>query len=198
MKFSAFCYFILVAILLQAQTPEPLSIGSQAPTFTGIDQYGDSINLDKLLQNGSVVVVFYRGQWCPHCNRQMAALQDSLRMIRELGATVVAITPEKEEEIQKTINKSDAKFSIIYDENHQIMDRYKVTFELEGTLRTVYRLGGININKAARNEDRVLPVPATYIINKEGIIIGRHFDEDYTVRMPVINIIDVLKKSNTY
>lgn len=195
MRFLTF-FILLFSISLSvlAQNPEPLFIGDKAPNFLALDQFDNRVSLRERLKEGPVVVVFYRGQWCPHCNRHMSQIQDSLQMILDAGASVIAITPEKGEKIEKTIKKSGARFSIIYDENHRIMDKYNVTFKLSGWKRFIYGLGGININKASGNKDSTLPVPATYIIAKDGTVYSSHFNQDYSERMQVIEMLEVLEE----
>ena len=174
----------------QAQNPEPLFIGDRAPNILALDQFEKRVSLKERLENGPVVIVFYRGQWCPHCNRHMSQIQDSLQMILDAGASVIAITPEMGEKIEKTTEKSDANFSIIYDENHRIMDKYRITFKLSGWKRFIY---GININKASGNKDSALPVPATYIIAQDGTVFSSHFNEDYSERMTVKDMLTALQ-----
>ena len=181
---STFCAF--------AQHPSPLFIGAKAPNFIALDQFQKRVSLNDRLKDGPVIVVFYRGQWCPHCNKHMSQIQDSLQMILDAGASVIAITPEKGEKIEKTVEKSGASFSIVYDENHRIMDKYNVTFKLRGWKRFVYGLAGINVNKASGNKDSALPVPATYIIAQDGTVYSSHFNEDYTERMQVVEMLEVL------
>lgn len=192
-----FAFFVLLfsfSLFAQAQKPEPLYIGQKAPNILAVDQFGKRVSLKDRLKQGPVVVVFYRGQWCPHCNRHMSSIQDSLQMILDAGGSVIAITPEKGEKIEKTVEKSGATFSIVYDENHRIMDKYKVTFKLSGWKRFIYGLGGININKASGNRDSALPVPATYIIAQDGTVFSSHFNEDYSERMLVKDMVEVLKE----
>jgi len=192
-----FTFFILLfsfSLFAKAQKPEPLYIRDKAPNFIALDQFEKRVSLKDQLKEGPVVLVFYRGQWCPHCNRHMSCIQDSLQMILNAGASIIAITPEKGEKIEKTIKKSGATFSIIYDENHRIMDNYKVTFKLSGWKRFIYGLGGININKASRNKDSALPVPATYIIAQDGTVFSSHFNEDYSERMLVKDMVEVLEE----
>jgi peroxiredoxin len=184
--------FLLSSISVLAQNPEPLYIGDKAPNILAVDQNEQRVSLKDRIKKGPVIIVFYRGEWCPHCNRHMSQIQDSLQMILDAGASVIAITPEKGEKIEKTVSKTDASFSIIYDENHRIMDNYKVTFKLSGWKRFIYGFAGININKASGNKDSALPVPATYIVAKDGTIYASHFNEDYTERMQVIEMLEVL------
>lgn len=189
MKSLFFLLIFNVSFFVQAQNPEPLFIGDKAPNFVALDQFEKRVSLTERLANGPVIIVFYRGQWCPHCNRHMSQIQDSLQMILDAGASVIAITPEKGEKIEKTMKKSGADFSIVYDEKHRIMDHYHVTFKLSGWKRFIYGLGGINVNKASGNKDNALPVPATYIIAKDGTIYTSHFNEDYSERMQVIDML---------
>ncbi|WP_185968952.1 peroxiredoxin-like family protein [Carboxylicivirga sp. M1479] len=182
---------LLISTSLIAQ--EGINVSEKAPLFKAKDQNGQLIDLAKELESHKVVLVFYRGQWCPHCNRHMSALQDSLSLINDKGAKVIAITPEKSEEIDKTVEKTGLNFSVVYDENHQIMDAYAVTFTMSKSKFAAYKIYGININKASGNEDRALPIPATYIISKDGLVIDRHFEKDYKRRMSVKNILKALK-----
>ncbi len=193
-QLALFILLFFLFFFVQAQNPEPLFIGDKAPNFLALDQFEHRFSLKDRLENGPVIVVFYRGQWCPHCNRHMSHIQDSLQMILDAGASVIAITPEKGAKIEKTMEKSGATFSIIYDENHRIMDKYHVTFKLGGWKRFIYGSAGININKASGNKDNALPVPATYIIAQYGIIFSSHFNEDYTERMSVKEMLEVLSK----
>src|SRR4051812_7945550 len=82
-------------------TPAGLHINDMAPDFTAKDQSGKTINLKLELKKNTVVLVFYRGQWCPFCNKELKALEDSLHFIRSKGAIVLAVSPEKPENISK-------------------------------------------------------------------------------------------------
>jgi peroxiredoxin len=177
-----------------AVAQKPLEIGSIAPAIEATDQHGKQFSLSESAELGPAVVVFYRGQWCGYCNRHMSAIQDSLQMLTDAGAIVIAVTPEQSEYIEKTERKSGAAFSILFDENHQIMDDWAVTFTMDEKTRKRYKGFGINVNKASGNEDFALPVPATYIVAKGGKIVGRHFDEAYKYRMPVKDMLEVLNK----
>ncbi len=185
----------MLSFYLISFSQKELPLGSKAPSFIVKDQYGKTIESNKLLKKGPLVILFYRGYWCPNCNRQMSHVADSMKMITNLGATVVAITPEKGEYFKKTKKETDASFSFIYDENHKIMDDFKVTWQMGKSKSFFWKFGGINLDKSSGNKDRALPVPATYIIGQSGKIIGGYFNEDHTKRMAVSQILKVLKKA---
>src|SRR4029079_1574669 len=193
-------FFLLIGFIFSffvdaQEKPEGLFINSKAPDFKAIDQYGKEIRLKDVLKDSAVVLIFYRGQWCPYCNKQLKKLEDSLQMIKEKGARLIAITPEKPEFISKTIEKTKASYPLIYDKEMKIMKAYAVAFEVDE--RTVSRYKNADIDLAAangQNEKVYLPVPAVYIISKkEGTIVYRYFDFDYKKRASVKEILEQLK-----
>ena len=137
-------------------------------------------------------MVFYRGQWCPYCNRQLKELQDSLSFLQAKGATLVAISPEKPANISKTVEKTNAAYSVIFDDRLKIMKSYDVAFAVDSNTIERYKKFGIDFNDANGSNGAILPVPAVYIINKEGRIVFKHFDTDYRKRVSVREILEHL------
>jgi peroxiredoxin len=169
--------------------PVGLNIGDIAPDFTAKNQNNKDVNLKELLKSGPVVILFYRGEWCPYCNRQLKALEDSLASISAKGANIVAISPEKLENINKTIEKTNITYNVVTDEESQIMNAYKVAFELDEKTTEKYKGYGINLIERNGSNGNNLPVPAVYIISKEGKITYRYFDVDYKKRASVQEIL---------
>ena len=180
-------------ILLAQEKPEGLFINSKAPDFKAKDQHGKDIRLKDGLKQGPVVLVFYRGHWCPFCNRQLKKLEDSLQFIRDKGATLIAVSPEKPENISKTVEKTGADYSILHDEGLKIMKAYEVEFEVQENTINRYRNTGIDLEKINGKDWKYLPVPAIYIIDKESNITYRFFDTDYKKRPSVQEILKNLK-----
>ena len=192
-KLISFLSFLFVVSSVSAQeAPEGLFLSSKAPDFKAKDQNGDEIKLKDLLKKGKVVLVFYRGQWCPYCNKELSRLQDSLQLIRDKGATLLAVSPELPENVSKTVEKTKAEFSILYDEGLKIMKAYDVEFEVQENVLTRYRNSGLDIEKFNGKNGKYLPVPAVYIIDKEQTIVYRFFEPDYKKRPSVKDILDNL------
>lgn len=181
-----------VLISMAQEAPEGLFISSKAPDFKAKDQNGAEIRLKDVLKKGKVVLVFYRGQWCPYCNKQLKKLQDSLQLIRDKGATLIAVSPEKPESILTTVEKTKASFSILHDEKLKIMKAYDVDFEVPENTITRYRNSNIDIEKNNGDNGKYLPVPAVYIIDQESTITYRFFEPDYKKRPTVKEILDNL------
>ena len=119
-----------------ARTAAPLAVGSVAPAFKGLDAASRPVELRQLLKKGPVVLYFYRGQWCPYCNKQLSQLQDSLQLLTAKGAQVVVVTPETQENIGKTVAKTKAAFPIVHDQDFAIMTAYHTAYHTAFTVAT--------------------------------------------------------------
>lgn len=187
--------FLSCTLFSNAQgKPEGLFINSKAPEFKARDAEGKEVSLRDLRKKGPVVVLFYRGNWCPYCNRQLRKMQDSLQLITDKGATVIAITPEMAEGVSKTREKTGASFMIVSDVDMKIANAYKVAYELDA--RTVERNKNAGIDLLETNGQKgkaYLPVPAVYIINKDGAVTYRFFEEDYKKRPSVRELLSEIK-----
>lgn len=198
MKKAIFLFSVLymVSSALTAQTatvfPTGLKVGDVAPMFSAKDQNGKTVMLKQALKKGPVVILFYRGQWCPFCNKQLSNFSDSLQMLIGKGASVLAITPETEENVKKTVEKTRSSFSILDDHGMAIMKMYKVNFSVDENTITKYKGYGIDFDKANGSNGANLPVPATYIIGKDGIIKYVFFNTDYRQRASVHDILNNL------
>jgi peroxiredoxin len=183
--------FILSATTMFAQVG--LKKGDTAPTFTTVDNHGKTLNLKSLLRtNKAVVLFFYRGQWCPYCNKHIQQLQDSLQLLTGKGAYVVGVTPETKENLDKTVGKTHASFSMVADKGYAIMKAYDVNYVLDQATVTQYKGYGIDLEANNGNTDHMLPVPATYVIGKDGKLVFVHFDKDYRKRASIQSILNVL------
>lgn len=191
--------FLLLAglsslVFAQAETvyPEGLKVGDMAPDFSAKDQDGKTISLKEAIKNGPVIMLFYRGQWCPYCTKQMSHFTDSLSMLTAKGASLLAIAPETAENVKKTIEKTKAVFPVIEDAGMAIMKKYKVNFAVDEKTVAKYKGYGIDFDKANGSNGANLPVPATFIIGKDGKIKYAFFNTDYRKRVSVQEILNNL------
>jgi len=191
MKKVLFTICLLIAIFsANAQSaPEGLFIGSKAPDFKAKDQNGTEVHLKDSLKKGKVILVFYRGHWSPDCNKELKRLQDSLQLIKDKGAMLIAVTPEKPESVSKTVEKTTATYSILSDDKLKIMKAYDVAFEVPENVLTRYHNTGIDVEANNGTNGKFLPVPAVYIIDKESNITYRFFEPDYKKRPSVKEIL---------
>ncbi|WP_164931401.1 peroxiredoxin-like family protein [Longirhabdus pacifica] len=170
--------------LAESDIAKGLKVGEKAPDFTLKNATGKEVSLSDTLQKGPLVLIFYRGEWCPYCNLELKAYQDLSSSFKEKGVQVVAITPEKPDHSLTMQQKHDLSFEVLSDETQSVIKSYNLSFELPEDLFQVYTKFGLDLEK--HNADglaRQLPVPATYIIDQEGIIQYVEADPDYKERM---------------
>jgi len=172
-------------------TPKGLETGSIAPYFSGYDHNQNPVALSHLTSKGKVVLFFYRGYWCGICNAYLANFQDSLSLITDLGANVIAVAPETADFQERTIVKNNLSITVMSDSAQTIMRQYDVAYDVNENYQ---KNMGINLQKV--NGKAVLPVPATYIIDKQGRIIKKFFNPDFTNRASVAEIVKALKKAD--
>jgi len=173
---------------------QSLKVGDKAPNFALPNAVGKTVELQDLLSRNSVVISFYRGGWCPYCNLELRTLQQSLPEIKELGATLVAISPQTPDNSLSTVEKNELEFEVLSDGGNQVAKEFGLVFVLPEELRPIYQDFGIDL--PAQNGDNTfeLPIPATYVIAQDGTIIHAFVEADYTKRLDPKEIIAALKK----
>lgn len=167
-----------------------LPIGETVKDFSAVGLNNSTFILSEALKKGPVVIIFYRGQWCPVCNKHLSNLQDSLQMIYDKGAAVIAISPEKIEHLKETAEKTQASFILLYDEEYKISDLFDVTFKPDNKTTFTYNTFlGADLKNAQSDNSQRLPIPATFIIDKNSQIVWRQFDPDYKNRSTAKDIL---------
>ena len=170
-----------------------IKTGQIAPNFQLPNATGQRIELQALLQQGPVVVSFYRGQWCPYCNLELRALQQIVPELQALGTTLVAISPQTPDNSLSTVEKNELTFEVLSDMGNQVAREYGLVFQLPEQLRPIYL--GFGIDVPAHNGDRTfeLPISATYVIGTDGTVIHGFVDPDYTQRLEPEDILRTLR-----
>lgn len=171
----------------QAQRTEPaepigLQIGQQAPDATLADPTGASVSLADELKKGPAVIVFYRGGWCPYCNKHLHQWSMHLDELARAGARLIAISPEKPDESAKTIEKDGLKFTVLSDTSMEAAKGFKLVFEMDPQTQKKYKGYGIDLSKHNASATWQLPHPATFVIDASGVVRYASVDTDYTKR----------------
>ncbi|MFQ5675781.1 MAG: peroxiredoxin-like family protein [bacterium] len=177
-------------------TNKSLRKGDKAPSFTLPNAAGNPVNSSKLLNDGPLVVSFYRGGWCPYCNLELHALQQAFTQMKEFGAQLVAISPETPDHSLSTSEKHSLKFEVLSDVGNRVAREFGLVFVLAEELRPTYKEFGIDLPAFNGDDSYELPVPATYVIGSDGTIVYSFVNADYTQRAEPADIIDVLKDMN--
>lgn len=169
-----------------------LQVGATAPDFTLNDATGRPVQLRKMLESGPVVLTWYRGGWCPYCNVQLHAYQESLAEIQAAGGQLVALTPEKPDGTLTTAEKHALKFTVLSDTGNKVGRQYGIVYKLPESLIANFK-GRLDLPKFNGDESWELPLAATYVIGRDGKIVHAFVDADYRKRDEPAAIIAALK-----
>ncbi len=171
-----------------------LKAGDKAPEFSLPDAMGNTVSLKEILGNGPAVLNFYRGAWCPYCNLELKAFQETLPEIEAFGAKLVAISPNLSDKSLTSIEKHELKFDVLSDLGNKVARDFGLVFTLDDEIRKIYQTFGLDIPGHNGDKSWELPIPATYVIETDGTILHSFVNADYTKRMEPSEVIDVLRK----
>lgn len=159
-----------------------LQVGAQAPDITLPDALGRPVRLADLWAQGPLVIVFYRGGWCPYCNLELRAWQRELGALRARGIRLVAISAQTPDNSLSTAEKNELAFPVLSDSELAAATAFGIAFELPASLVELYSHVGNDLPTINGNDRWVLPVPATYVVGVDGRIVQAHVDVDYRQR----------------
>jgi peroxiredoxin len=155
---------------------QALKASDVAPMFRLRSSNGDFVSLSEVLDRGPAVISFFRGGWCPFCRRELQALTQARAAIERFGATLIGLSPLPNAE-------SSSSFLILTDPGCRIAARYRIALTVAPQFRPAYLALGYP-ERSEKGLDRwVLPLPATYIIDRGGIVVLSYVDADYTTRL---------------
>lgn len=169
-----------------------LQVGETAINFTLPNALGKKITLYDELENGPVILMWYRGGWCPYCNMQLHYMQEMLPEFKKLGASLIAITPETPDNSISTKEKNDLEFEVLSDLDNKVGYEYKVVFKLTEDVKEIYE-NGFELSKFNGNDNGELPLAATYIIGQNKVIQYAFLDADYRNRAEPQDLLEHLK-----
>jgi peroxiredoxin len=180
---------------VQKDHPSPgLKPGQKAPDFTLNNAFGKPVSLSAQLKDGPVVLVFYRGAWCPFCNLHLHVLQKNIDNFKKYGATLIAVTPQQPDQSVKQINKKAYPFEVLSDLDDSVMKQYGLYYKLSDDLVSLYKRKGLDVEQYNGKGRVALPIPGTFVIGKDGIIKAAHAEHDYKERMEPGEIIQALQQ----
>jgi peroxiredoxin len=171
-----------------------VAVGATAPDFRLPDQLGHEVRLADRLAAGPVVLAFYRGDWCPYCNLELRALQANLERIIELGASLLAISPQAPTNALSLAEKHGLGFEALSDVHQEVIRAYRLQYTVPVESQEIYRtIFGNDLSQRTADGTWSLPIPATFVLDGQGVVRVRHVDPDYRVRMEPDDIVSALR-----
>ena len=180
---------------LQAQriVDQILPVGAQAPSFELRDQNDQRFSSTELLRRHRLVICFIRGRWCPFCVGQLEAMNRILPEFERVGASLVAISPQTLQQSFFMHDQHKLRFTLLSDPGNQLARQFGLVYRVPDAQRAVYRRAFINLPVVNGDESWELPIPATYIIDRDSAVRYASADPDYTARPEPADILQVLR-----
>jgi peroxiredoxin len=171
-----------------------LRSGEFAPDFTLNDSQGNAVSLAALYAVGPVVVIFYRGGWCPFCNMYLRAFQLARTQLRALRTQVVLISPSVNGELSPEQEQSALLFPLLSDIGNHVARAYGLVFRMPAELRATYQAIGTDLTNINGDSSWELPMPATFVVDQAGRIAYAFVSADYTQRAEPAEVLSVLRQ----
>jgi peroxiredoxin len=189
----------MVARLKQSRAgqaaPKP---GDKMPPFALPDETGRLVHLQALLESGPLAVTFHRGHWCPYCRINTRALSEAQAKIREMGAQIVAIMPERQQFAAAFKSDAGLDYPVLTDIDNGYALSLNLAIWVGSELEELMEKGGRDLPEYQGNETWFLPIPATFVLAADGAIMARFLDPDYRKRMTVEDLFTALRLARKY
>jgi peroxiredoxin len=170
-----------------------LPVGAKAPTFELPDHDGKLVSSSDLLANGRLVLCFIRGRWCPFCVGQMEAMNLVLPQIKQAGAALVVISPQTVKQSFFMHDQHKLRFPLLSDAGNRVARQSGLTYRVPQPQEAIYRRAFVNLPFTNGDESWELPIPATYIIDRDGTVLYASANEDYTERPEPTDVVRALR-----
>jgi peroxiredoxin len=181
------------ALIATRQAERALKVGDRAPAFTLPNAEGVAVDSTRLLAKGPLILTFYRGVWCPYCNLDLQAIEATAASIRTLGASLVAISPQTPSNGRKSQQENGLSFPILSDHGGKIAEAFGLRFRLPDDLIEAYKGFGVDLAVINADPSWTLPMPARYVIARNGLIVYAEVNPDYTRRPDPSELLPILK-----
>jgi len=170
-----------------------LPVGAVAPAFELPDRNGKPVSSAGLLARGRLVVSFFRGRWCPYCIAELEALQAALPRIREAGASLVAVSPQTVRQTDFLVDQHGLSFPVLSDAGNAVARAFGLVYEVPAYLRELYQRSFINLPLANGDQSWELPLPATYVLDRDATVLYAFAEPDITHRAEPADVLAALR-----
>jgi peroxiredoxin len=185
-------------LLDQGIPAEVVAVGETLASFTLNDASGEQVELDQLLETGPVVIVFYRGGWCPYCNLALRTYQQELLpQLAAYDARLVAISPQSPDQSLTTVEKANLEFTVLSDPGSRVAQEIGIVFQQADEVLAAQRTLGLDLALVNAEGSTRLPRPTVLIIDQNRTVRFVDVQPDYTARTEVTDILTALDDLRT-
>ena len=170
-----------------------LKVGDKSPSFELPDHNGKLVSSQQLLAKGRLVLLFIRGRWCPFCVGQMEAISYIAAAIEAAGASLIAVSPQTEKQAFFMRDQHKLAFPLLVDAHNQLAREFGLVYRVPEEQQGLYRSTFVNLPFTNGDDSWELPIPATFVIDRDGSILFASANEDYTERPEPLEILSVVE-----
>ena len=197
MKKTFLSILLLGTALTQAQTNSTaLKAGDAIPDVTLRTEENKEVSLRKLVSEKPTVLIFYRGGWCPFCNRHLQSLAGIEDDLNKAGAQLLAISMDQPSKLKETPNRDKLHYRLLSDSDAAAAKAFGIAFKVDDATVKKYQGYGINLDAASGNDHHILPHPAVFVADTSGKIRFAHVNPDYKVRLETKRILEAAQSAN--
>lgn len=178
----------------RAEDVEPVTEGVAAPAKVLRTVDGEPVDLAERYRNGPTMLLFYRGGWCPYCNEQLGHLAEADATLAEMGVQILAVSPDRPAKLRETQIDDGQSYRLLSDSDMALAQAFGVAFRVADETVDQYRGFGVDLAEIAGEAHHLLPVPAVYLIDRDGVIRFAHWDADYRERLTAEALIEAAQQ----
>jgi peroxiredoxin len=168
---------------LNAEDISPVLSGTKIPDVTLTDINGNTVDLLNRISGKPAILIFYRGGWCPFCNLQLSQIQKIDSDLVALGYEILAISPDRPDELKKSIEKHNIDYTLLSDSSMNACLKFGIAFKVADEIIEKYKSYEIDLEASSGLNHHLLPVPSVFIIGTDGIIKFQYVNPNYKIRL---------------
>lgn len=168
---------------LEAAEVTPVLTGTTIPDVSLQSIEEDSLLLRQLIAEKPTVIIFYRGGWCPYCNKHLAQLQEAHSKLADLGYQILAISPDMPEFLKESLQEKDLGYTLLSDSDMEASKAFGLAFKVDQETVERYKKNGLDLAERSGHEHYLLPAPAVFLVNPDGLITFQYVNPDYKTRI---------------
>ena len=191
---AIFCFLLVGALLARAETiPTALKVGDSIPDVTLRTVEEKEVSLRKLVSDKPAVLVFYRGGWCPFCNRHLQSLSSIEEDLTKEGVQLIAISMDQPSKLRETMLKDKLDYTLLSDSDANAVKAFGISYNVDNATLEKLKGHNVDLDAAAGNSHHILPHPAVFVINRKGVIRFAHVNPDFKVRLEPAKVLEAAK-----
>jgi len=191
---AIFCFLLVGTLLARAETiPSALKVGDSIPDVTLRTVEEKEVSLRKLVSDTPAVLVFYRGGWCPFCNRHLQSLSSIEEDLTKEAVQLIATSMDQPSKLRETMLKDTLAYTLLSDSDANAVKAFGISYNVDNATLEKLKGHNVDLDAAAGNSHHILPHPAVFVINRKGVIRFAHVNPDFKVRLEPAKVLEAAK-----